>query len=83
MKIYKIGDSVQATQQITETLPGGRVHIHADPGAVGRVMAVDGEWCTVSWERVGTTTDAHVREFKLLGRASVGRSEIGDLETSA
>jgi hypothetical protein len=55
----KAGDVVHALQPITEEgrERGKAVLVHAQPGDVGRVLAIEGEWATVAWKK--STADAH------------------------
>lgn len=75
MSSVMVGDWVQALViQEEEGFRGADVWVHAEPGAVGHVMRVDGETITVTFERTETTTDCHVSDLKRLGGADTGRT---------
>ena len=61
-----VGDTVVASTRILEILPDGHAIVHAKPGCLGIVRAVDGDWVTVTWGCTRcpkTTTDTHRSEF--------------------
>jgi hypothetical protein len=64
-KSFSVGGVVEAAGKVTEKgFLGKRVWVHAEPGDLGSIESVDGEWFTVTWHRKGTTTDCHLDELR-------------------
>jgi hypothetical protein len=86
---FEVGDAVRAARVIFERDFGGcPFHVHAEPGEMGWVQIVDGNWLTVTWAREGTTTDCHVSELAMPapareGEGAGGGSEEGGLSLSS
>lgn len=81
MKNVRIGDWVQAAEEITETLPDGTLLRHAQRGGIGHVWDVDGIAVNVTFERTGTTTICHRDELTWLCRADGAKLQAATLAT--
>lgn len=71
--VFKVGDWVQAVEDVISELDGAQV-LNAQKGAIGHILIVqDSEAVDVYWERTGTITVCLVDELLWLGDASTGK----------
>ncbi len=76
MMNLQAGDSVRAAETITEqNFMGRRTWVHARVGELGHVMAIDGEWSTITWDRSGTTTDCHASELRWMSNTEAAKTK--------
>lgn len=78
----KIGDWVQATEEIAEAdFPSAGNHwVHAKDGGVGHVLGpsqcAPGELWIIYWERTGSVSECYLGQVRRLGGADTGKGAI-------